>query len=88
MNVNVDDMRILIDFPTFKHIDNTWPYFKTLPRNLKLGVGLDNVSPFSMQSQKMVNMASDRNQVQYTTIHMNKERTLEVILIKSKKEIS
>ena len=38
--------------PAFKHIDQMWPDFKFEPRNLKLGVGLDGVNPFSMQSSK------------------------------------
>jgi hypothetical protein len=29
-----------------------WPDFKLEPRNLKLGVALDGVNPFSMQSSK------------------------------------
>jgi hypothetical protein len=45
-------MRIPADSPAFKHIDQMWPDFKFEPRNLKLGVGLDGVNPFSMQSSK------------------------------------
>ena len=40
------------DSPAFKHIDQFWPEFKIEPRNIKLGVGLDGVYPFSMQSSK------------------------------------
>ena len=53
VNASKDNfMRIPTDCPAFKHIDHMWPEFKKDPRNLKLGVGLDGVNPFSMQSSK------------------------------------
>jgi hypothetical protein len=52
------DLRILADSLAFKHIcvgdniDQMWPDLKIEPRNLKLGVGLDGLNPFPMQSSK------------------------------------
>lgn len=45
-------MRIPADCVAFQHIDDTWKDFKTEPRNLKLGVGLDGINPFSNQSSR------------------------------------
>ena len=56
-----DIMRILADCPPFKHIDNTKLNFKNKPRNLNLGVGLDNVNPIFDVHVKMVNLVGDCN---------------------------
>ena len=45
-------MRIPADCLAFRHIDTRWPEFKNEPINIKLGVSLDGVNPFSMQPSK------------------------------------
>ena len=40
------------DSPAFEHIDSLWPDFAKESRNLKMGVALDGVNPFSMKSSK------------------------------------
>ena len=45
-------MRVLSDSPAFEHIDLQWPDFVREPHNLKMGVALDGVNPFSMKPSK------------------------------------
>ena len=42
--------RIPADTPAWKHIEDEWPSFKTEPRNLRLGLGMDGVNPFGFKS--------------------------------------
>ncbi|MCO5571532.1 hypothetical protein L7F22_025275 [Adiantum nelumboides] len=35
---------------TWRHIENTWPHFKSEPRNLRLGMTMDVVNPFGLRS--------------------------------------
>lgn len=45
-------MRIPQDSLAFEHIDLLWPDFAKESSNLKMGVALDGVNPFSMKSCK------------------------------------
>ena len=52
-NISTDGiMRVPSDCLAFKHINSKWPEFEQEPRYLKMGVGLDGVNPFSMQSSR------------------------------------
>ena len=42
--------RIPADTPAWKHIEDEWPSFKTEPRNLRLGLGMNGVNPFGLKS--------------------------------------
>ena len=39
-------MRHPIDSPAWETIDDTWPYFASNPRNLRLGLAADGFNPF------------------------------------------
>jgi hypothetical protein len=43
-------MRIPADCEAFKHIEEKWPIFVNDPRNIKMGIALDGVNPFSIQN--------------------------------------
>ena len=47
-----DTLRVPSDCEAFKNIDATWPMFKEEPRNVKLGIALDGINPFSNQSSR------------------------------------
>ena len=42
--------KIPADTPAWNHIEDEWPSFKTEPRNLRLGLGMDGVNPFGFKS--------------------------------------
>jgi hypothetical protein len=50
-NRSTDDvMRVPSDSPAWKHIEDQWPEFKNEPRNLRFGLAMDGVNPFSVQA--------------------------------------
>lgn len=38
-------MRLPVDSPAFKHVEDTWPQFKDDPRHVRLGLAGDGISP-------------------------------------------
>ena len=43
-------MRILVDCEALKHIEENWPIYINDPQNIKMGIALDGVNPFSIQN--------------------------------------
>ena len=43
-------MRVPADSPAWKHIEEKWPTFWEEPRNLRLGLAMDGINPFGVQS--------------------------------------
>ncbi|KAL3675367.1 hypothetical protein R1sor_025315 [Riccia sorocarpa] len=43
-------MRSIVDSPAMDHIERLWPEFARDPRNLRLGLASDGVSPYSIKS--------------------------------------
>ena len=62
--------RIPADTPAWKHIEDERPSFKTEPRNLRLGLGMDGVNPHHIQC-----MACCVGELQPFTINGNQEGT-------------
>ena len=43
-------MQVPADSPAWKHIEEKWPTFKEEPRSIRLGLAMDGVNPFGLQS--------------------------------------
>ena len=43
-------MRVPADSPAWKHIEEKWPTFWEEPRNIRLGLAMDGINPFGVQS--------------------------------------
>jgi hypothetical protein len=41
-------MRMAVDSPTNKHMEEEWPEFGSDPRNVRLGLATDGISPFNL----------------------------------------
>jgi hypothetical protein len=41
-------MRLIVDSPTYKHVEATWPEFWRNSRHVRLGLASDGVSPHSL----------------------------------------
>ena len=41
-------IRLPVDSPAFKHVEDTWPEFKTDPRHVRLGLAGDGISPHNL----------------------------------------
>jgi hypothetical protein len=39
-------MRLIVDSPAHSFIENQWPIFANEPRNIRLGMATDGISPF------------------------------------------
>ena len=81
-------MRLPQDSPAFEHIDSLWPDFAKESRNLKMGVALDGVNPFSMKSSKWSTwtvIVINYNLPPYLSI--KKEHLMLSLLIPGKQEV-
>jgi hypothetical protein len=43
-------VRHVLDSQAWKHINETWPKFASEPQNVRLGLGIDVINPYSFKN--------------------------------------